>query len=284
MVRFFPQKIDWSLVRPGLFWFKILLATNVLAQTTTTTPISPPSPAQVPNPAPQGAGAQGSSPFATELANAQKLVVDGIGAFPKKILILEEMGEDGPPVLASLNLSENSPQGYFEVAHSKDLEWELKLNYRQNKKAKGHQLATDLSGADTIVHAPPSGNWSIYRIAKKGSLDKVANRTGPSQRSPKTIVAWIFETLGWDGVVLAQRGESLIVGSSSEILSHDGLQALSVNHSHGKWALPEAERKGSGIMSLVKRDGAFALFDIVFVGSGVNTIPVGTKLIIEKKK
>ncbi len=116
-----------------------------------------------------------------------------------------------------------------------------------------------------------------------GRAELLSAKSGKSTK-PADIVAWLMAQFGWDGVVLDQRGDYLLVGSTAAILATPQIQALAVGDSTGKLALKAAERKGAGLLSLSDTRGGIGVFDIVFLGQGVTSLPVGTKLIIEKKK
>jgi hypothetical protein len=120
-------------------------------------------------------------------------------------------------------------------------------------------------------------------LAKGDQKKPIAKGAAPLGTKEEDLIAWLTTILGWDGVVLEQRGHQLLVGSTSKILAMPQLQALAVDGSSAKIALGQNERKGSGLLSLVYAKSGIGIFDIVFLGQGVKEIPVGTKLVIEKK-
>ena len=279
----------------ALMFLGLFFSNGVLAQA----PLNPPASADVPTkdtgvPVPESSLAAPSVPSVEsgapvppspeDIAEGKRFLQEAMGAFPRRVLVLDDLGDKSAPRLSTLIHGAENRQGYFDWAQSNQLEWDMKLNYRRFKKVSGAALALMLSNADLIIHTASSGPWSLYRRGRKNSLQKIGESPAPPKEKMNDIVGWLFSALGWDGVVLGQKGDTLIVGSSRDILKTEGLQALAVNNSHGKWTLQDEERKGSGILSLVKTQGAFGYFDIVFMGSGVKSIPKGTKLILEKKK
>jgi peptidyl-tRNA hydrolase len=66
-------------------------------------------------------------------------------------------------------------------------------------------------------------------------------------------------------------------------MSFPQIQALAVDNSSAKIILKANERIGAGLLSLREAKMGVGIFDVVFLGQGITSIPVGTKLVIEKK-
>lgn len=235
-----------------------------------------------------GMGASPSTsptPTTNEASNkAQQILKNVLGLFPKRIVLLETAEAEEVPELFNMGDNHSKTISYFEIANSPDLAWETKINYKKFAKLDAIKATFLISGADTLVHMPKDGDWTLYRKTSSTAKGKILSRPGPSQRDLSTVVNWIFEALNWDGVVLGQDGETLLVGSSEKMLQGTQLQALAVAKSHSKFSLTATERKGSGLLSLEKSEGGIGYFTVVLLGAGVKSFPVGTKLIIEKKK
>ncbi|MBM4250886.1 MAG: hypothetical protein FJ146_02850 [Deltaproteobacteria bacterium] len=161
-------------------------------------------------------------------------------------------------------------------------EWNMKLNKR--KYASMDRLVTVFasSGADLVVIAPDAGEWQGFRLEASKAVQIFAT-PAPKITSNEDLVAWTFEALGWDGIVLDQKGDQVLIGSTLRSLDIPQVQALAVNDSAAKFNLKSNERAGAGLLSLREARGPYGIFDIVFLGQGVTVIPPGTKLVIEKK-
>ncbi len=212
------------------------------------------------------------------------LLKNVVGLFPKRVVLVEALEEGEVPEFFKMDPALGKKATYFEIANSPQLDWEAKLNYKKISSMDGIKGALHLSRADTLVHMPKKGDWSLYRESSSAAKSKVISRPGAAMRDLPSITKWIFEALNWDGVVLGKDGDNLVVGSSAEILKGEQLQSLAVDDSHTKYLLSATERKGSGLLSLVKSSGGFGYFTVIFLGAGIKSLPVGTKLIIEKKK
>lgn len=220
-----------------------------------------------------------------DVASWAKEVVDVGGAFPRRIAFVASLPEkgQGAPVFLELDAAEFNKLGFFQTKDSRDLAWDMKLNASRFADRDPYDVVVELTGADTLVVAPESGSWSFVRKSGDGR-DVVLEAKAPKSRTPKAIAAWLPSALGWDGVVLARKDDFLLVGSTVAILSTPDIQALAVSSSADKFGLRASERQGAGLLGLAETKDGVGVFDIVLLGQGVTEIPVGTKLIIEKKK
>lgn len=212
--------------------------------------------------------------------------IDGLEStnsfIPQRVAFVVDIPPKGIPQFLLLDAKKFNSMGFFQTANVAAVAWDLKLNKKGFSNRDGFNVAMSLTKADMIIHSPKIGDWSVYLV--KGDRKKpFAKGAPPTSTKEEDLVGWLTSILGWDGVVLDQRGHQLLVGSTSKILSQPQLQALAVEGSSTKVALNQNERKGSGLLSLVYFKGGIGVFDIVFLGQGVKEIPVGTKLVIEKK-
>lgn len=207
------------------------------------------------------------------------------GAFPHVIAIVTALPEKGKgePKFMSLDPATFNKLSYFQVPNQASASWDLKLNAAKFADMDALDAVLQLTKADTVLLAPDKGDWQFLR-GNKGKRTVLHTAKGPGSTKPDAIAAWIPATLGWDGVVIDQKGDFLLVGSTAAILGAGQIQALAVGESIDKFSLKAAERKGAGLLSLSENKDGVAVFDIVFLGQGVTAIPTGTKLIIEKKK
>ena len=168
------------------------------------------------------------------------------------------------------------------VINSTSADWNTKLNKRKYSSMDKIATVFAASGADLVIIAPDAAEWQGYRL-EAGKAVQLFTTPAPKISSNDDLIAWLYNSLGWDGIVLDQKGDQVLIGSTIKSLAIPQVQALAVNESAAKVNLKPNERVGAGLLSLREGRGAFGVFDIVFLGQGVTTIQPGTKLVIEKK-
>lgn len=208
-----------------------------------------------------------------------------VGTFPRTIAFVTSLPAKGKgaPEFMEIDAKAFAAATFLRVADTANAKWDLKLNLDKYEDADSAEVAINLTKADVIVLGPEKGDWQIVSY-KAGKRETIATAKKPKSSKVEDIAAWVFATLNWDGVVLEQRGDYLLVGSTVATLSTPQIQALAVDKSAEKWKLAAAEKKGAGLLSLSEAKVGFGIFDVVFLGQGVAGLPTGTKIIIEKKK
>jgi hypothetical protein len=229
------------------------------------------------------APAASSSSPAPSLSSWRDEVKNPGGAFPRLLTFVTALPEDGPPKFLQFDTDEFNKLGFFQAASAATAAWDIKLNKGAFAGQNSLQVAQELTHADTVVLAPEKGDWKILRV-KDGKRVQLASAKPAKSAKPADLMDWLPEALGWDGVVLAQSGDFLLVGSTKSLLAQPEIQALAVSSSEKKLILNPGEREGAGLLSLRETTAGLAVFDIVFLGQGVSSLPPGTKLIIEKRK
>lgn len=208
------------------------------------------------------------------------------GDFPRRLVFLTAMPEKGQglPEFLALDARAFNDLGFFQMVDTRNAAWDLKLNASRLAKSPrdSFDLVVELTGADTVVLAPASGEWTFFRKVDK-ERKVVLRAPPPSSVTPKDVAGWLLSALGWDGVVISQKDDFVLVGSTAAMLGTSDIQALAVADSERKFSLREDERKGSGLLGLATTKGGVGIFDVVLLGQGVSSIPAGTKLIIERK-
>jgi hypothetical protein len=221
----------------------------------------------------------------TNPAELERWIEESLGKvslIPNRVAFVIDLPKKGVPQFLLFDAKKFNQLGFFQASNAAAIAWDLKLNKRAFTNREGFDVAVTLSRADLIVLSPKVGDWSVF-LAKGDRKKPVAKGAPPIGAKEEDLAGWLTSILGWDGVVLEQRGHQLLVGSTLKILSQPQLQALAVDGSASKFGLNENERKGSGLLSLVYSKSGIGVFDIVFLGQGVKEIPAGTKLVIEKK-
>ena len=205
------------------------------------------------------------------------------GNFPLRVALVSSLPKRGLANPAALPTRELSALSYLRPTHAEDLAWSYKLNEPMLKDLNPFQSIFKASPVDTVIRT--SGKeWHF--LANKGGKPRLLLRTKrPTNPSnPEAFAEWFFASLGWDGVVLDQKGPYLLVGSTSTILAMPQLQALAVKGSERKFSLKQGERKGSGLLSLGDTWQGFGVFEVVFLDQGVAALPIGSKLLIERRQ
>jgi hypothetical protein len=99
----------------------------------------------------------------------------------------------------------------------------------------------------------------------------------------KDAAAALLTLFAYDGVILDVAENYVLVGSTSKILGQPNVQAMALKDSSTKISMKKVPREGAGLLSLVDVSGSYAVFEITLLGRGLSKLPVGTKVIIEKK-
>ena len=245
-----------------------------------------PAAASSPVAAPAGPVAAPAGPVtAPALASWLESVKNATGGIPRQLAILRTLPKLAGkfPEFLPIDKAKFDSLSYLRVADFASSDWDFKLNVSKLKKVDPFDAVIQITGADTVILAPEQGDWKILRKVEDEAT-VVHSGKGPASLTPDAIISWLFSSFNWDGVVLAQTSDYLLVGSSTAALAQPQIQALAVSNSEDKLRLSAAERKGSGLLSLSENSGGFGVFDIVVLGQGVTKIMPGTKVILEKKK
>ena len=206
-------------------------------------------------------------------------------AVPRSVAFLRSFQLDGknPPHFLVNNTKELNRLGYFQVPDARSVRWDYLLNAAALTQRPPLAALVSLTGSDLLVLA---GNkkprWEIYKVYK-GRPKPLHEAPAPLKINPKSLITWWREELGWDGVVLDQRGRYVLIGSYLDLLIKPKIQALAVAASH-KDIILKGERQGAGLLSLHSFDGAVGVFEVVLLGNGLKRLPVGTKVMIEQSK
>ena len=120
--------------------------------------------------------------------------------------------------------------------------------------------------------------WRLYRTSPVNGAAKLVAK-GPAG-SLNNAAEWLSSSMNHDGVVLATKGSFILVRIPPKT-GRNEMQALTLQNSARKFALPQESAIGSAILGSVAIKGHYGIFRIV---TGEDNPPTGTKLILEKGK
>ena len=207
----------------------------------------------------------------------------GEGQFPLIILAVKSLGGSGNPVVLDMNQAELAKNTYFNTADVKNLEWDFRLNSKDDSELRDLGFLQKVSAADTLLIEMGEGKWGV-RFKGKIEADNI---DAEFKMNPKAdagdAAAVLLKLFGYDGVILDVVENYVLVGSTSKILSQPNLQAMALADSSEKISMKKVARDGSGLLSLVDISGGYAVFDITRLGKGMSKLSTGTKVIIEKR-
>lgn len=123
--------------------------------------------------------------------------------------------------------------------------------------------------------------WRLLR-ADKGRLKEIVAAPAGTSTDAEGVRAWLANQLEYDGMVLARRGNFLLIGSFIELTRND-VQALLLKNSHRTSRVTGQKTEGVGLVQLASRDGFVGVFQMI-VGSRQKSVLVGTKVQIENEK
>jgi len=223
-------------------------------------------------------------------------------SYPIRVAFVDDTYAKSPKFL-EFDLESFNNLGLYQAVQSSDLSWSWKLNdFHVKEKAKqdkskpietpkevekGNKLL-DLDSllktfdADVFVQAPSdqSKEWITFRIVNNAK-EILAKEKSPTSFNTESLYRWLAKSFGYDGVVLAKKGEYLLVGSSTVFFKKKNIQAMAFRDSEKKFSLRPSEREGMGLLTLVKKSGSYGIFKVLFLGRGFTDVPLNTKVLIE---
>ncbi len=235
--------------------------------------------------------------------------VTGLMQYPIRVAFVDDTYSKSPKFL-EFDLESFNRLGLYHAVQSTDLSWSWKLNDFEVKK-KGRKSTTNgpiseptlpggpedddkankpldlntllkLFDADVYVNASSdqSKEWVAFRIANN-EQEIISKEKAPTSYNVEVLYRWLAKAFGYDGVILDKQGDYLLVGSATLFFKKKSIQALAFKGSHNKFSLRPSEREGMGLLTLVKRSGAYAIFKVLFLGKDAGEIPLNTKVLIE---
>lgn len=128
----------------------------------------------------------------------------------------------------------------------------------------------------------PLEKVTLYLKQPKLKVNLPISSADYSKANAQLLTDRILTGLGYDGVILATKGDYLLVGSVQSKLQKASKQGLVVGDSHAKWSLVRTKQAGVGLISLVSSSGGLGVFQLLLSSStSQQSVPVGTKIMLE---
>lgn len=205
------------------------------------------------------------------------------GNYPEKIIAVKGLGESGLPIFPEIDRSGLVEKSYFKTLDIRNLQWDLRLNSKDDSELRDLGFIQKISSADTLLIERGDGRWGVrYKGQDDSSNFETEFKLNPKAKADDAAIA-LLSLFAYDGVILDVAEKFVLVGSTAKILSQPNLQAMALTESANKVSLKGAPREGAGLLSLVDISGGYAVFEITLLGRGMSNLPIGTKVIIERR-
>jgi len=220
------------------------------------------------------------APKAEHWVRSVKADIERNGLLSKRIIIVDSFdNKSGAPKFFKLGTNDCPDLLFFKCVSSRDAGFALKLN--GSLKPKGVAGAAQVSGADLVIY-PDGETLRLTGDQGKTSVKFGDTRTLKSLK-PSEIFGRIFQSTGFDGIVLAISDPFVLVGSVSELIRTPDRQGLAMADSHLGWVLESGKSKGASLLSIVNYTDFYAVFRRVVTDKEASPIQLGTKVILESK-
>jgi len=205
------------------------------------------------------------------------------GTFVQRIVAVRPLPEKGMPQFSDINRAVLAESTYFQTVDPRNFQWDLRLNSKDDSELRDFGFLQKVSDADTLLIQHGDGKWGVRFKGRSSDADFETEFKMNPKGEAKDAATALFPLLGYDGVILDTSGPFVLVGSTAKTLGQPNIQAMALVDSSEKLSLKNDSREGAGLLSLVNVSGGFAVFEITLLGRGLKKLPVGTKVIIEKK-
>ena len=181
--------------------------------------------------------------------------------FPKSLLFISELQPSSKPeIYKKIRAKSFNNFGYMNISKTDDIEWSFKINDLSSKVDESisrEDLTMTrlfaLSSADLIIHAPSSSgsDWRIF-CYNKGNYQEIKTKAEiRNGTQAKPIYKWLYEALGYNGIILGIEDDLYLIGSSRDMLKK-GSQALVINNSSKKIKVQQDKRNTIAILKKKK--------------------------------
>ncbi|MEY4631617.1 MAG: hypothetical protein RIQ81_1737 [Pseudomonadota bacterium] len=176
------------------------------------------------------------------------------------------------------NGEEFRPMSPFTFIDRGTAQFSQKINSGDSAKKGAAAIVANLVFSDVKSSSAAVFYNDGIKLRKLGSVKSYSG-----DASPASLVQWTFQSLGYDGVILAVKGSYVLAGGPATILKGDKIQALAIRGSEKSMALLTNKRSGAGLLELEKSSDGYAIFRILALAKDAKELLVGTKLTIQKK-
>ncbi len=203
---------------------------------------------------------------------------------PQRLLLLESAVEDKSEVNFIPDGRAIDKISPFFIVDGPSADLSFKLNRESNgadTKSKKLPLALK-SNANVVIAGIRDQAPSIY-INDGQKLQKIGTiKPYSGDKSAESILTWIYQSFGYDGVILGRKGSYVIVGGPSFIFGKEKIQALAIRGSDSQLALLDKKRSGVSLLEFESSKGPYAIFRILALAKDSTTLPPATKLTIQR--
>ena len=210
---------------------------------------------------------------------------------PQRLLLLEGGVGDAEEknFIADAVLLEKSSTLIFIDGPSARMSSKLNSAAAEKKLTSPKARAAALPGSTSanVVIANIGGKSPVLYFNDGQRLRKLVTvKAYSGDKSPDSILTWIYQCFGYDGIILGQKGSYVIVGGPAATLGREKIQALAIRGSDTQLALLDKKRSGISLLELEVSKGAYAIFKILALAKDAKDqsgLTVGTKLTIQRE-
>ena len=189
--------------------------------------------------------------------------------------------------LVAIDANQFNQLGILQSRPIEEYQFAIRLNAqpgkpRNNCLTKISNLFTCLD-VDTVLDAT-AAKWTLFH-KRDGKIITVTKAPPPKDSSSDDAdyQEWVNQVTGYDGVALAQDGPYVLV-IIPPAKTKETSQALWIANSETRLRIDPKKVQGAGLLNMVSKSGSYAIMEIVFSNTAETSIPLGTKLILEKSK
>lgn len=203
---------------------------------------------------------------------------------PQRILLLESKIDDPAPKNFLKDASALEKISPFIFVDEPSLSLTQKLNRdlaTEGSKGRVPGLAGTTSA--NVIISDMEGNSPVLYVNNGKTLRRVGTvKPFKMEKTPDAILGWLFQSLGYDGVLLGRKGSYVMVASAAAVLGKEKIQALAIRGSEAQMALLDKKRSGSSLLELESSKGPYGMFRILALAKDSNDLPSGMKLTIQR--
>ena len=217
--------------------------------------------------------------------------------FPLQVIFVTGNTKGGAPEFLNVDKGQFDALGLFEVARSQDILWSLRVRdgLRRNKQAAVGSGETDKTAAQflrlqsvsdvEILVSIPSIQGAPWDVAMAESTRAGANVSAFAKSAPDVEVSasgihnWLEQQVGYNGIVVAQKDNQLLVYASKDSLTPNS-QAVFFDSSTESRRVFSASARALLLGKIKEHAGNYAIFEAV-VGDMNARVPVGTRVFVQ---